>query len=70
MLDRHVIPFQRRRWESNIVALLEEVICQLYIVEKGPCVNDNSLDDASYHLRGVRLLILHAERVAQDLENL
>jgi hypothetical protein len=50
--------------------LLDKVVCQLNIIEEGTHVNYDSPDNAAYNLWGVRVLVLHEKRMAQDLKNL
>ena len=70
MFDGHEVPFQRRGWELHLVPLFEEILCKLDVIKERLCVHNDGPDNAVYNLRGVRLLVLHAERVTQHLEDL
>jgi len=49
--------------------LLDEILCQYDIVKIGPSDHNDSPDNPANYLRGVSLLVLHRERVAEYLED-
>ena len=70
MLDGHEVPLQRRSWELHVVPLFEEILRELDVVKEQSCVHNYGPNNTAYDLRGVCLLILHAERVTRHLEDL
>ena len=47
--------------------MLEEILRKFNVVEERSGIDNDSPRDAGTYLRGVRLLVLHAERVAENL---
>ncbi len=50
--------------------LVDEVLCKLDVIKEQLCVHNYGLNNTAYDLRGVYLLVLHAEQVTQHLEDL
>jgi hypothetical protein len=70
MLDGHEVPLHRRCWDMHEIALLRKILRKRNVVKEQPSINNNSPRDTVTHLLGVCLLVLHAEGVAQNLEDL
>jgi hypothetical protein len=64
MLDLVIDSVESRHRELHPTGVLEEIVCELYIVEEGPSVHDDRPGDAATHLGGVRQPTLATERVA------
>ncbi len=54
----------------HVITLLEKILHKFNVIKEQPHIHNNSPRDPVTHLRSVRLLVLHAERVAQNLEDL
>ena len=53
-----------------VLPVLEEILCKFNVVEESLGIDNDSPRDVATHLRGVRLLVLHAEGVAQNFKDL
>ena len=70
MFDCHEVTFQRRCRELHVLPMLDEILCKFNVAEERPGIDNDSPRDATAHLRGVHMLVLHAEGVAQNLKDL
>ena len=70
MLDGYEVPLQRRCRGLHVISLLEEIFRKFDVIKEQPGINNLGSRDAAAHLQGVRLLVLHAEGVAQSLKDL
>jgi hypothetical protein len=50
--------------------VLKEILRKFNVIKERSGIENNSPRDAATHLWGVRLLVLHAEGVAQNLKDL
>ncbi len=66
VFNRQIFPFQHRCWEPHGLSLFKEILRKFDVIKKLVGVHNDSPCYVVAHLRGVCLLVLHAEGVAQN----